>query len=239
MKHTRFIAAALSVMLLIQTSAFSQDDKDKRDKIIGSGKVITKEVPVKSFNDIKVSGVFHVILSQGSKEEVKIEADDNLQSLFEVSNDGDQLVIKMKDNQNFDSDHKLKVYISFNKLKKLSIRTVGSVSSTESLNFDDISIESKGVGPVDLKMTAQKANIENTGVGTMKLQGKADIAIIKNTGVGSIQAGDFVVQTMDITNTGVGHSEVNAEKEIKVKDSFLGKVKNKGAAAVKKMNKAA
>jgi hypothetical protein len=32
----------------------------------------------------------------------------------------------------------------------------------------------------------------------------------------------------------VGGAEVNAEKEIKVKDSFLGKVKNKGAATIKR-----
>jgi hypothetical protein len=42
---------------------------------------------------------------------------------------------------------------------------------------------------------------------------------------------------MEIENTGVGSAEVNAEKELKVKDSFLGKVKNKGAAVAKKQNK--
>jgi hypothetical protein len=35
----------------------------------------------------------------------------------------------------------------------------------------------------------------------------------------------------------VGHAEVNAEKELKVKDSFLGKVTNRGSAPVKKSNK--
>ncbi len=50
-------------------------------------------------------------------------------------------------------------------------------------------------------------------------------------------AASFVVQKMDIENTGVGSAEVNAEKELKVKDSFLGKVINKGNAPVKRMNK--
>ncbi|MBA2761902.1 MAG: hypothetical protein H0U39_08085, partial [Segetibacter sp.] len=49
-----------------------------------------------------------------------------------------------------------------------------------------------------------------------------------------LEAGDFVVQTMNINNSGVGNAYVNAEKELKVKDSFLGKVKNKGAAPIKK-----
>ena len=48
--------------------------------------------------------------------------------------------------------------------------------------------------------------------------------MIKNKSVGSIKAADFVVQKMDIDNEGIGSAEVNAEKELKVKDSFLGKV---------------
>jgi hypothetical protein len=62
-------------------------DKDK-PKIEGSGNIITKTINVQSFDQIDVSGVFSLKLSQGSKEELKIEADDNLQDLFEVKNDG-------------------------------------------------------------------------------------------------------------------------------------------------------
>jgi hypothetical protein len=89
---------------------------------------------------------------------------------------------------------------------------------------------------VDLKLTASKIDIKNTSVGNVHLSGKAENATVKNSGVGSIEAGNFVVQTMNIENTGVGHAEVNAAKDLKVKDSFLGKVRNKGAAATRRMN---
>jgi hypothetical protein len=62
------------------------------------------------------------------------------------------------------------------------------------------------------------------------LSGKADDVTIVSKSVGSINASNFEVQKMDIENTGVGSAEVNASKELVVKDSFLGKVKNKGAA---------
>jgi len=42
---------------------------------------------------------------------------------------------------------------------------------------------------------------------------------------------------MDIESTGVGGAQVNAVKELKVKDSFLGKVKNSGAATARNMKK--
>jgi hypothetical protein len=218
----------------------AQDDKVKdkdKPKIQGSGNIITKTVNIQPFDQIDVSGVFSLKLSQGNREEVKIEADDNLQDLFEVKNDGSKLTIQMKKESNFNSKKGLKVYITFKKLKSMDLKTVGNVSSEESLSFEDVKIGNKSVGSVDLKFTAQKVNIDNKSVGDVKLNGKADNAVIKNKSVGSIRAGDFVVQKMDIDNDGIGSAEVNAEKEIKVKDSFLGRVTNKGAATIKRMKK--
>ena len=235
MKKIFLTTAILLTGLMIQVTAFSQN-KDK-NKIEGSGNVITKEVAVQSFDELTANGVFSVLLTQGSKEQVKIEADDNLQDLFEVKNDGSKLTISMKKDVNFNSKTKIKVYVTFKKLKNMELNMVGNISSNENLSFDDLTIKNKSVGSVDLKMTAQNLNVDNKSVGHVKLNGKAENAVIKNKGVGSIEAASFVVQKMDIDNNGIGSAEVNAEKELKVKDSFLGKVTNKGGATIKRINK--
>lgn len=218
-------------------SAQAQKWKDDRKKIEGSGNVVTKDVAVKSFDELSASGIYSLQLVQGSSESVKIEADDNLQELFEVKNEGSKLVIGMKKDVNIQTKGKLKVYVTFRKLKNMDLNMVGNVSSDKSLSFDDLKIHNNSVGSVDLQLTAGKLEIKNQSVGNVKLSGKADNAIVKNSGVGSLQAASLVVQTMDIDNSGVGSAEVNAEKELKVKDSFLGKVKNKGNAPVKKSGK--
>lgn len=214
----------------------AQDDKSWKDKpkIEGSGNIITKTFNVQSFDQLDVVGVFSLKLSQGSKEEVRIEADDNLQDLFEVKNEGSKLIVKMKKESNFNSKKGLKVYVSFKKLKSMDLSTVGNVSSEQSLSFDNVDIDTKSVGSVDLKLTAQSINLDNKSVGDVTLNGRANNAVIKNQSVGSLQAADFIVESMDIDNSGVGSAEVNATKVIKVKDSFLGKVSNKGAAKIKK-----
>ena len=131
----------------------------------------------------------------------------------------------------------MKVYVTFKKLKELDLSTVGNVVSDNHLSFDDLDLNTHSVGNIDLKLTANKLEMDNQSVGSVKLSGKAQDAVIKNSGVGNLNAGTFVVQTMNIENTGVGSAEVNADKNLKVKDSFLGKVKNKGAATPRKMNK--
>ncbi len=84
-----------------------------------------------------------MLLTQGSKEQVKIEADDNLQDLFEVKNEGSKLTISMKKETNFNSKKTIKVYVTFKKLKNMELNMVGSLSSDASLNFDDLSIKIK------------------------------------------------------------------------------------------------
>jgi len=233
----RFFLTSLAGLFLASFS-HAQDD-NKKETIEGNGKTVTRDIPISSFNALQASGVYELKLFQGNKESVKIEADENLQQYFTVHNDGNKLVIDMEKlkNKNLKNSGKMKVYVTFKNLKELDLKTVGNVSSEEQLSFDDLDLNTKNVGNVDLNLTAKKLDLENKSVGNVKLSGKAEEAVVKNTGVGSLQAGNFVVQTMNIENNGVGSAEVNAEKDLKVKDNFLGKVKNKGAANVRKMNK--
>jgi hypothetical protein len=233
----RFLLTSLAGLFFASLS-HAQDD-NKRETIEGNGKSVTRDVPVSSFSALQASGVYELKLSQGNKESVKIEADENLQQYFNVHNDGNKLVIDMEKLKNKNLKHagKMRVYVTFKNLKELELKTVGNVSSEEQLSFDDLDLDTKSVGNVDLNLNVKKLDLENKSVGNVKLSGKANEAVVKNTGVGSFQAGNFVVQTMNIENTGVGSAEVNAEKDLKVKDNFLGKVKNKGAANIRRMNK--
>jgi hypothetical protein len=233
----KLLLASLSGLFI--TGIYAQDKNKTRETIEGNGKLTTREVNVSPFDALKASGVYELRLSQGNKESVKIEADENLQEYFNVRNDGSKLVIDMEklNSKNFKSKNKMKVYITFKNLKELELKTVGNVASDEQLSFDDLDLSTKNVGNVDLNLTAKKLNLDSKSVGNVKLSGKATEAVVKNKGVGSFEAGNFVVQSMNIENDGIGSAEVNAEKDLKVKDSMMGKVKNKGGATIRKMNK--
>ena len=232
-------ASALTSLITLASFAQNKTNKEENETLEGNGKLVTREVPVSSFDALKASGIYELKLSQGAKEAVKIEADENLQDLFQVHNEGSKLVIDMKklEHKNLKIHDKIRIYVTFKNLKSMEFSTVGNVNSEEALTFNNLELDNRSVGHVNLNLTADKVEIKNTSVGNVKLSGKAQEAVVRNSGVGSIQAGDFVVQTMNIENTGVGHAEVNAEKNIKVKDSFLGKVRNKGAAHIRRMNK--
>ncbi len=212
-----------------------------------SGNIITRDVSIKAFDAIKANGLYELILTQGDKESVKVETDDNFQSLIVVSNDGNTLVIdepRLRDHSfnftNGDGEREkkqhFKVYVTFKHIKNLDLQTIGNTRSEGSLTFDALEINDQSVGNIQLTLSAAKLTITNKGVGSITLNGHADNAVIINSGVGAFKGEDMVVQTMDIKNSGVGHASVNVVKDLRVKDSFLGKVNNVGAAKTHKMD---
>lgn len=233
------IALAAGILLLgLSLNTFAQDKEDKDEpRIQGSGHVITKDIAVQPFDQLQASGIFNVVLTQGTKEALKIKAEDNLQQLFEVKNEGSKLIVSMKKDSHFKTEEKMTVYVTFKNLKSMELKMVGNVSSEGNLSFNNLSLDNSSVGSVDLALNASKLDIKNKSVGSLKLKGKADNAVIKSNSVGSIRASELMVQTMDIDNDGVGSAEVNAAKELKVKESFLGKVRNAGSATAKRINK--
>ena len=135
----------LSLLTAFFTSSFAQKDNDKK-KVEGSGNVITRNVSVQSFDQLDISGVFSVQLTQGSKEEVRISADDNIQELITVKNEGSKLKITMDKDVNISTKSKMKVYVTFTKINSLDLKTVGDVHSEGNLNFDKLTFDNKSVG---------------------------------------------------------------------------------------------
>jgi hypothetical protein len=226
-----------TAFLLMGTAIITNAQEHKT--IEPSGNIITKDVSVQPFDAIRAEGLYELVLLQSDKESVKIEADDNLMYLFSVSNDGNTLVIdmpKLKD-QNLDFKNKkeeksirLKVYVSFKKLNSLDVGVIGNVSSKTPIKLDALEIDCKNVGNINLQLSVNTLTVHNKGVGNVTLSGNATKAEVTNAGVGQFEGEELVVQTMNINNSGVGHANVNVIKDLTIKDSFLGKVSNKGSA---------
>lgn len=229
--------------LMLLSAAFTVSAQ-KKTNIEPSGKIITKEVSIKSFDGIRAEGLYELILTQGDIESVKIEADDNLMDLFDVTTQGSTLVISMpglKDNdihfseKKTDKNLRLKVYVVFKQLKSLDVAVIGNVRSESMVKAAAFNLESKNVGNVSLKLTADKLTVNNKGVGNITLLGTATDAEIKNKGVGAFEGSDLLVQTMNIDNSGIGAASVNVMKDLSIKQSFLGKVSNRGNAKTHRM----
>ncbi len=226
------ILSPLSVSILIMLSSCYHVGGTK---IKGNGNVIEEPRDVFPFERLKVDGVINVVLIPGSKESVKIEADQNLLPYIHVFNNGKTLIVDTDDNIDFKFT-KGEVYITFVNLSEIKHDGVARIKSTEGIHASKFVLNSNGVGSINLEIYCDKLEANLDGVGSIKLSGRASVFDLRNSGVGSVDAYHLESEYADVTNTGVGSTEVFAKKEISINSSGVGSVKYRGDAVVTKLN---
>ena len=203
----------------------------------GNGHVVTKNRPVSSFDKISIEGVFPVELSQdGNVEVVKVEADENLQQYITVENDGNELVVKLKDEASIHASKRMKVYINIKKLSELNFKSVGSLTTANQLKFDTLELNSESVGKLSLDIDAAflRANLSSVGASTLK--GRVTDVRINNKSVGSLSAYNLKAGRLMIHNTAIGTAEVYADSAFYIRSSAIGTLYYKGPGVVKELS---
>jgi hypothetical protein len=86
-------------------------------QIVGSGKRVTKQVPVSPFNEICMKGPMSLKFFASSDSKMEITADDNIVDLISATFQGGVLVLAIQDNVSFSTRSPLEVSITYPTLK--------------------------------------------------------------------------------------------------------------------------
>jgi Putative auto-transporter adhesin, head GIN domain len=193
----------------------------------GSGTVTTENRPVSDFSKLELSGVFNVVIAQGSENKVSVETDDNLQELVTIENNGSTLIAKNKRGSRFRKSTKMNVYITYKNITDIKNTLVGNLSSSNLLAQSSFNYKSSAVGNTDLKLEVSTLNIDISTVGNTKIEGKATTCDLNNSSVGNYIAGNLIVEEMALHNSAVGNTTYHAKKVTKRTGSPVGKSTNK------------
>jgi hypothetical protein len=205
------------------------------NKVTGNGKISSDTREIQPFKAISIEGVFNIILNQGTKESVKVEADENILPVIITVVENDTLKVKMKGNTSINKTGKLNVYVTLAAVSYLSNAGVGTLKCTDTLNLKELSLNLEGVGSTELRLKAEKLNVESKTVGALQLSGVVKETSIHNEGVGMIQAFDLKSEKLTLHTSGVGGAEVFASQELTIDASGIGGVKYKGGATKKQI----
>lgn len=209
---------------------------DGSHEVNKNGSEVSETRQVGSFNEIYLDGVFNVYLRQGDKEELIIEADkeEAAQILSEVKNE--TLVISMKDDTDFGDMEPVKIYVTVRDLKSLSTEGVGAVTCEQALKLDNFTLTCKGVGAIDIKLSANSLVVKSETVGAITLAGKVNDADISHNGVGVLQAFELFAKNLKLSSEGVGAAEVYASESIDIDAKGVGSVAYKGNPKTNNIN---
>ena len=90
MKKYFLITLAIITTLILNSCAFSLTQ--------GSGKVVTETRQVSGFDRVALSGIGNLTITQGDKESLKIEAEDNILPRIETTVQNRTLIIRYQNN---------------------------------------------------------------------------------------------------------------------------------------------
>lgn len=173
---------ALLLLLLVTTLTFAQ----KKEKIKGSKIVTTSIKEVGSFDAIEVEDNIEVYLEKGEKNEIKIEADDNIHDI--IGTDLKEKTLRLFTTKESTIFKKLAVHIIYtNSLTKVSVKNDAIVYAIQEVQLDDITFKSIDFSKLFLNVNSKKFNLIADDRSKTELNLKSDEASLQLSKYASIK----------------------------------------------------
>ena len=194
----------------------------------GSGNVITETRTVAAFNAVNVAGSITVELTQGSKNEVVVEADDNIIKYVDVVNNSGVLTIRLKYQGNL-RKFTARVKVTSPAYNSITATASSSVEATNLLTATDkISIDVNNSSDVDLNIDAPNVLAECRNSGTINLKGKARNLEVSSNNSGDINAENLKAETVIARASSSGSVDVFASVKLDANATSSGSINYTG-----------
>lgn len=224
----------LVLLLLVATmTTFAQ----KKEKIKGSKTVTIATKEIGEFNSLEVNDNLEVYLERGEKNEIKIEADDNLHEIIGMDLNGQALrIYTSKEASIF---KKLIVRVTYTKdLTKVIAKNTTVVNAIQELQLDDITFNSVDYSKLFLNVNAKKFALIADDKSKTELNLKSEngsVQLSKNAGLKAlVVATDFKCDLYQKANAAIEGTATNAIFRLDNNSSFIGSkftVKNANVTA--------
>jgi len=230
MIKTRFIPLIAGTLVLFCQGCFI----DYAQTIYGDGNVITREREVDDFTGLKVSSGIDVYITQGAKEDIEVEADENLHEviLTEVR-DG---TLRIWTEYNIRQAKAKKVHLTYRDLSSISISSAGDVYGTNPMHTEDLNIILSSAGDLELEVHAISVDIDISSSGDARLKGSTEVLTANLSSAGDLYAFDLEASKCRVQVSSAGSARVNASEELDMASSSAGDIIYTGDARINKMS---
>jgi len=200
------VLVILSLIFILNFSAKSQI-------IRGNGNLKTDLRALSGFNEIIAQGSFSVILTQGEKEGIRIETDENIVEIFQTRIEKQTLYITML--ADVRKSEKLNVYVSIKELTKIVLLNDISLKTETVIHFDDLKIFSGGMSKLNIELFAASLSVELNDGTYGYLKGYSENFNAQIHDETEMNAFDLQTDFCEVLSTGLTEVMVDVQKELK------------------------
>jgi len=190
---------------------------------------------VKNYHGITVSSAFDVYLTQGNEEAVAVSASETkFRERIKVEvKDGVLHVWYDNEGRWNTGNKKLKAYISFRSIDKLTISGACDVFISGALKADDLTIKLSGASDLKGKLDSKKLTIDLNGASDMTVTGATGQLSVEASGASDFKGFDFITDYCDAHATGASDIKITVNKELSAHAAGASDVHYKGDAVIR------
>jgi hypothetical protein len=222
------------LILLFVTTLFSSCAVDMFNRVKGNRNVVTEDRSnKKDFRKIKVSTGLDLYIFQGPKNQIKVEADENLQDIIITEvNDG---VLKIYSEKNIWKAKARKIYVTIKNLEAITATSGSVVYTNDPLEVNNLKISATSGAVTYISVDANTIETNATSGSNIEVSGISNNHISKATSGASIDAYELRSKNVTVKVTSGAEINVYASESIDAKATSGGNINFKGSP--KKVNK--
>jgi len=189
----------------------------------GSGKVITQAREVSGFDRVVLNGIGDVIITQGDREALEIEAEDNV--IPNITTEVEDGTLQISFNRKTIIPTKsIKFHLTMRTIRGMETKGVSNITS-EKIDTDALELGISGTGNIEIEnLSAESTTVNVSGAGNLTANGKVSSQKITLSGAGNYNGADLQSETAEITITGLGKVVVWVTENLSVTISGTGGV---------------
>jgi putative autotransporter adhesin-like protein len=202
----------------------------------GSGNVVTETRDVSGFHAIDISYPAQVLVKQGSKESLEIEAEDNLLPGLktQVKNGVLDIFYKTTNGKHVNPTKTVKITIVVKDLTSVDFTSAGDLT-IENLKTNALDVSLSGAGNLKLNKILVKAlGVDLSGAGSMSASGTADDLSLNISGFGDFKGTDLHSKDAQVDISGAGSATMWVDNNLDAQISGAGSISYYGSASVTK-----
>jgi len=179
----------------------------------GNGEVTSTDRELNGdFNAISAATGLDVFLTQGDSESIRVQADENLQSIIITEIEDGVLNIYAK--ENIGSSASKKVIVNFKTIDRISASSGSDVVSTTMITVDDLEIYASSGSDVKLEVDVENLTCESSSGSDIKLSGSTNSFRANASSGSDIKAAKLNAITTNAKATSGADITVNTSKEL-------------------------
>jgi len=201
-------------------------DGQFRKTVYGNGKVVKEERSAEQASGVRVASGIDVYLSQGEKQSIVVEADENLHEyiLTEVKND----VLNVYTEANIRDAEAKKVYVTLKVINTVGTSSAGDVLGETPVRADDLRLSASSAGDIKLEVYVKNIDANISSSGDVTLVGEADMIDASLSSAGDLNAFNLKVREAEVSVSSAGNADLYVTEKLNARASSAGDVNYKG-----------